>query len=49
MPYNKVYRKSQIKLEVLNMIEKTSRKQFYTYFLSNRFKFSIEITTHTYK
>jgi hypothetical protein len=26
MPYNKVDRKSQIKLEVLNMIAKTSRK-----------------------
>jgi hypothetical protein len=39
MPYNKVYRKSQIKLEVLNMIAKQVEKQFYTYFLSNRFKF----------
>jgi hypothetical protein len=46
--YNKDH-KSQIKLEVLNMIAKQIEKQFDTYFFSNRFKFPIEITTHTYK
>jgi hypothetical protein len=39
MPYNKVYRKSQIKLEVLNMIAKQVEKTILHVFLSNRFKF----------
>jgi hypothetical protein len=33
MPYNKVYRKPQIKLEVLNMIAKQVEKQLHVFCL----------------